>query len=880
MALKSEDWDSFLEAVSSNRTDQTFILQTIVPLINNTNFVTNIDCLGECSLFYAITYQNKLLLSYLLKYLEYDLLTKKLRKKLRLSIFRGIKQLGYHSGINASFLAHVFQSILSSPCKNILKDFVHERLFQHLFESVFQKDRPSVDLIQCIINLLKNQLHFTEEDSNFKNLETIFQVSNISCLWSYFGVRYFIKSASLDFSLTYLKYEFFHHAAEKGLYNQMEAFEFTKNSEFLFQKNSSGENVFVILFKKAPFEFLNKHLDNFAEAVNTVEDPLILTNNRKQNFLHLLILNKKASLQEKTYLLQKLNELCNLEVFNKMADHNNMTPVVLFIQRFSNEIKENLSPIIHLIQMLMPKIQENEIEHLTELKKSQSFIFTKYLIPHLSSFDLEGPHHIYNQKLLKICLDLKLESLLIALLEKNNYLNLDSFYMENLALARHFLCIAAENNCQDILKWTLQTRINSHSRMQLLTEEFWLLGEIEPQNSTKQNPNYSIFDLMLDFINNSIFETVEDQIKKLFFDILENLWSRNTEQESIQAMLNTSYSRRTFHQTCPHYFVIKVITASKQERISNFFRNDVLKLQDHLDQSLIKGILIDMLRSDASTFFRCPEFSFLVQNSKPLTETELLIARESLMRYPYLVRNITDMCPQLTEGINIYRTFASSQIIIQKSKEAMINIGKIIIESFLLDPSKPQPWIDFFERKTYWYLEFKETFLLEIIRYIIEEKKIIKVLQKLEEVHPKFDCTKYLDICCREYIKSCKKDDNIEEQLFTLCTKKWENDQNYFLNGNQFEEKTRKIKTVLSGLDSLEQLEKMGRMKLKGWIFSFNIDSLMGKLKKTQEKSPVQVYLRLFITSKKSWINDYAIELCKASLQHSTFLKEIFNCTQ
>jgi len=131
MSLKSEDWDSFLEAVSSNGIDQNY-LQT---LMNQTDFTTNIDNLGECALFYAITYQNKLLLSHLLNCTEYDSLSKKLKKKLMLSVFRGIKQLGYSSEVNASFLNDSLQLIAGSPCQHLLKEFVQEGLFTHLFES-------------------------------------------------------------------------------------------------------------------------------------------------------------------------------------------------------------------------------------------------------------------------------------------------------------------------------------------------------------------------------------------------------------------------------------------------------------------------------------------------------------------------------------------------------------------------------------------------------------------------------------------------------------------------------------------------------------------------------------------------------------------------
>jgi len=406
----------------------------------------------------------------------------------------------------------------------------------------------------------------------------------------------------------------------------MDAFNLTKRSEFLLKKNSSGENVFLILFKKAPFEFLNKHIPDFVDALNNLENPLILTNNRKQNFLHLLIHNKKATLQEKVSLVQKLSESCHLEEFTKIADHNSMTPVALFICKFSKEIQENPSSLMETIVLLMPKLPQNQLDHSLELRKNQACIFMSYLNSKgLKSLKSDESHFIYNQKLIKICLDFKLESLLIKLLEKFGYLNLDSFYMESFCGARHFLCISAENNLQNLLKWVLETRLNSICTIQPLGEE---LQKIESR-SFKENLNYSIFDQMLDFVSSPTFDTLESQTKHIFYEILEKLWSRQTDQELIQqALLSRSFIRQSDSE---HYSVVKVINASKQGKIFNLFRfhfyssknsnlisrNDILKLQNTINQDTKKEIFLNLLQTGFDVFCsRYSEFNFLIQTTK------------------------------------------------------------------------------------------------------------------------------------------------------------------------------------------------------------------------------------------------------------------------
>src|SRR3712207_6359554 len=102
--ITSEEWGSILSRIAQNSIDQKYLSDTLDPLINKTDCAYHIDDLGESLIFYAITYQNTLLLAYLKDKINYPSLHAKVKTKLKESIFRAIKQLCYNCDKNEEFL--------------------------------------------------------------------------------------------------------------------------------------------------------------------------------------------------------------------------------------------------------------------------------------------------------------------------------------------------------------------------------------------------------------------------------------------------------------------------------------------------------------------------------------------------------------------------------------------------------------------------------------------------------------------------------------------------------------------------------------------------------------------------------------------------------
>jgi len=228
-----------------------------------------------------------------------------------------------------------------------------------------------------------------------------------------------------------------------------------------------------------------------------------------------------------------------------------------------------------------------------------------------------------------------------------------------------------------------------------------------------------------------------------------------TEQELVQVLLNMSFTRPTENEIYPCYFVIKAINASKYERMLNLFKNDIVKLQDHVNKNYKKGILIDMLRSDVSAFFEYPEFNFLIADARALNENELSYISRSLVEHPKLIQNITSTCPQLKIHVvesYFYQTFGKPQFKLQKFKEAAKDLSKLIVDSFLTGP--PESLLHIISFETNLHNEIERTLFFEIIRYLIQEKKADEFLQRLEQDNTNYKCSAYLNACCYEYVRS------------------------------------------------------------------------------------------------------------------------------
>ena len=96
---------------------------------------------------------------------------------------------------------------------------------------------------------------------------------------------------------------------------------------------------------------------------------------------------------------------------------------------------------------------------------------------------------------------------------------------------------------------------------------------------------------------------------------------------------------------------------------------------------------------------------------------------------------------------------------------------------------------------------------------------------------------------------------DFEEQISTLYAKNLKGTK-YVSRFDGAYNKTG-IKPTLFELENLEQLEKMGRMKLKGWEFNIvNLDEFIQKTKIIHQILPTIIYFRLFQSKDTSWINE------------------------
>ena len=120
MPLNTEDWNFILESLERNHIDENFITEIIEPKFSSRSLVSNFDNLGENFMFYSIVYQNKPLLNYLFQNVQYSSIPEKCQKKIKDSVYRGIKQLSYDCESFFAFLQELFHIIIQSSFKTIL----------------------------------------------------------------------------------------------------------------------------------------------------------------------------------------------------------------------------------------------------------------------------------------------------------------------------------------------------------------------------------------------------------------------------------------------------------------------------------------------------------------------------------------------------------------------------------------------------------------------------------------------------------------------------------------------------------------------------------------------------------------------------------------
>ena len=121
-----------------------------------------------------------------------------------------------------------------------------------------------------------------------------------------------------------------------------------------------------------------------------------------------------------------------------------------------------------------------------------------------------------------------------------------------------------------------------------------------------------------------------------------------------------------------------------------------------------------------------------------------------------------------------------------------------------------------------------------------------------------------------------RTDQELEDQLITLYRESLESKAPVQIGWKHHLEG--KIHTIVYQIESLEQLEKAGRMKLKGWPCDLiNAHSIFQKFSKTHADSPALLYFLLFTTTSKSLMNEHAIQILQKSPKHLVLLQSVYS---
>ena len=236
--------------------------------------------------------------------------------------------------------------------------------------------------------------------------------------------------------------------------------------EQFYIQNTSGESLFLLLFKKGSFNDIEENITKIISKSKENDQRLSQETNFGQNFLHLLIANATLSLNQKLSLLIKIRPYVNLENAKLIADKNDHIPLTLFIHTSKNFIEEDGKIPFELIDTLIPKLDyqdfvssvftKEDIFHFSRLypliknssshhhqsklllknkhkaNDAKSFTKSQEYSPVIENFtNYYSNYAKYNNKIFEAALKYNSENLLLYLLDKISTLDGDVLMIEN-----------------------------------------------------------------------------------------------------------------------------------------------------------------------------------------------------------------------------------------------------------------------------------------------------------------------------------------------------------------------------------------------------------------------------------------------------------------
>ena len=146
--------------------------------------------------------------------------------------------------------------------------------------------------------------------------------------------------------------------------------------EQFYIQNTSGESLFLLLFKKGSFSDIEENITNIISKTEENDQRLSQETNFGQNFMHLLIANANLSFDQKSSLLNKIQPYVNLEIAKLIADKNDHIPLTLFIHTSKKLIEEDGKIPFELIDTLIPKLDYHHFVN-NEFTKEDIFHFSR-----------------------------------------------------------------------------------------------------------------------------------------------------------------------------------------------------------------------------------------------------------------------------------------------------------------------------------------------------------------------------------------------------------------------------------------------------------------------------------------------------------------------